>query len=254
MCSDPDSRPPIDPNPAAEVSGEHVRLVAADGNELTAYRADAADATGAGMVVLPDYYGLTPFYEALALRFAEHGVDAIAVDYYGRTASAPPRDREFDHVAHAGRTSWAGLRADVSAAAAALRTERGVSRLFSVGFCFGGRTSFLLGTVPELEMAGVIGFYGWPVGSFANDTPAPTSVAERIEVPLLGIFGGADTKITAADVREFESSLRRARAPHRVITYDGAPHSFFDRKQAGHDAAARAAWQEVRAFIGAAAT
>ncbi|GAG80829.1 unnamed protein product, partial [marine sediment metagenome] len=78
----------------------------------------------------------------------------------------------FDHLSHMKRTTWAGLRSDAEAAAAELRTRRGVTSLFSIGFCSGGRLSFLLGTVPGLDMSGVIGFYGWPVGPFANDTPA----------------------------------------------------------------------------------
>lgn len=251
MCSDPDSKPPIAPGSAADATGTRTRLLASDGSELAAYRADAAAPGGAGIIVLPDYYGLTPFYEELALRLAEAGVDAIVIDYYGRTAEPPPRDSSFDHVAHAERTTWSDLQADAHAAAEHLRSERHVESLFSIGFCFGGRTSFLLGTLPDLGLSGVIGFYGWPVGSFANDSPAPAQVSDRLVSPLLGIFGGADPKITPADVSAFETALGNAPVAHRVVSYEGAPHSFFDRKQAGHADAAAAAWAEVRTFIDA---
>jgi len=251
MCSDPNSRPPIQPDPDAGATSSHLRLVAADGNTVSAFRADSPGTAGDGVIVLPDYYGLTPFYEALAMRFAEAGVDALAIDYYGRTALPPPRDAGFDHVAHSGRTTWAGLQADIAAAAEELRVQRGVTRLFSIGFCFGGRTSFLLGTLPELEMSGVIGFYGWPVGDFANDSPAPADVTEQLVSPLLGIFGAADPKIGLDDVSAFETALERAPVDHRVLSYAGAPHSFFDRQQADHRDAAEAAWAEVLAFIGA---
>jgi carboxymethylenebutenolidase len=249
VCSDPDSKPPIEPGSVRGDPGRHIDLFTAHGDHVAAFRADAMSPTGTGIIVLPDYYGLTPFYKELALRFAEIGVDAVAIDYYGRTAEPPPRDASFDHVAHAQRTTWAGLRADAAAAAAELRTAGHVDTLLSIGFCFGGRTSFLLGTVPELALSGVIGFYGWPVGNLANDTPAPADVADQLRVPLLGIFGGADPKIAAEDVRTFERSLTEAAAEYRIISYQGAPHSFFDRRQAAHIGAATEAWREVRDFI-----
>ncbi len=138
MCSDPNSRPPIPPGPLSGASGRHTRLTSADGNAFSAFLADAPETAGTAVIILPDYYGLTPFYEALSLRFAEAGVLALAIDYYGRTAPPPPRGAGFDHLRHAQQTTWAGLQADVTAAAEMLRSEHGVERLFSVGFCFGG--------------------------------------------------------------------------------------------------------------------
>ena len=251
MCSDPDGRPPLEPVPGAGATGHHAVLEAADGAHLSVYRAEPAVPSGVGIVVLPDYHGLTPFYEALALRFAEVGVEAVAIDYYARTAPPPPRGPEFDHVAHSRRTTWAGLQADAAAATDQLRRERSVERTYSIGFCFGGRTSFLLGTLPELELDGVIGFYGWPVGAFANDSPAPAEVTSRLGCPVLAVFGGADTKIGPSDVAAFEAALSRSPVAHRVISYEGAPHSFFDRAQTEHAAAAASAWEEVLAFVGA---
>ncbi len=249
MCSDPESKPPIAPAVAAVADGRNVGLVAGDGDRFSAYEANAGESSGVGIIVLPDYHGLTGFYQELALRFAEAGIDALAIDYYGRTAEPPPRDRSFDHRTHATRTSWAGLQADVTAAAAHLRLRRHVKSLFSVGFCFGGRVSFLLATVPALSMTGVIGFYGWPVGRFLNDTPAPAAVASKMAAPVLAIFGGADEKIPAHDVETFRRALAGASVEHELHAYEGAPHSFFDHAQPDHAEAAADAWDRVRRFI-----
>jgi carboxymethylenebutenolidase len=249
MCSDPDSHPPIEPAGHGSASGHDIGLIVGDGSRCTAYQADAARPTGVGMIVLPDYNGLTGFYRELALRFAEDGIDAVAIDYYDRTAGPQPRDASFDPRAHARQTKWANLQADVMAAAAHLRMRRHVEQLFSIGFCFGGRVSFLLGSLPELRMAGVIGFYGWPVGPFLNDTPAPVTLAGKLEAPVLGIFGGADEKIPATDVEAFRQALAAASVEHDIRTYEDAPHSFFDRKQADHAEAATDAWAAVRSFI-----
>jgi carboxymethylenebutenolidase len=249
MCVDHDSRPPITPIAGAAVDGTPVELTAADGNRFAAFRADASSPNGAGMIVIPDVRGLAPYYEELALRFAEGGVDAIAIDPYGRTAGAQRRDEGFDHKPHAPRTTWAGLRADAVAAGEHLRGVRGAGPLFSIGFCMGGRTSFLLATVPELALAGAIGFYGWPVGPWRNDSPAPIDVASSMSAPILGIFGGDDQGIPPDQVAAFRSALEAAGVEHRIMVMQGAPHSFFDRKQDTFAAASREAWDAVRAFV-----
>jgi carboxymethylenebutenolidase len=249
MCFDADAHPPIAPIAGGALDGAVETLTAADGNRFTAFRARAAEPTGAGIVVLPDVRGLFDYYEELALRFAEHGVDAIALDYFGRTAGLGERDGTFEYMPHIAQTTWAGLSADIRAAAAALRSDTDrVRSIFTIGFCFGGRNSFLASTL-GLELAGVIGFYGWPTGASRNDSPAPVDVADRMTSPVLGIFGGADQGITADVVATFETALTTAGVEHRLISYPGAPHSFFDRAAAEHAEASEAAWRETLGFI-----
>jgi len=249
MCFDHDSRPPIAPIQGGALDATEITLDAADGNRFAAYLARAAEPGGAGMVVLPDVRGLHTYYRELALRFAEHGVDAIAIDWFGRTAGMGDRGPDFDWATHVPQCTYEGLRADVSAAVAYLRATTGVERTFTVGFCMGGRVSFLANGF-GLGLAGVIGFYGWPVGPARNGTPAPAEVAGTFEAPVLAIFGGADEGIGADAVDAFDGALAAARVDHRVVTYPGAPHSFFDRKQEAFAEASAAAWDEVLRFVG----
>ena len=86
MCFDPDSLPPIAPIAGAAVTHEDLVLQASDGNRFAAFDAVPERPTGAGVVILPDVRGLYRFYEELALRFAERGYLAVAIDYFGRTA------------------------------------------------------------------------------------------------------------------------------------------------------------------------
>ena len=249
MCFDIDAHPPIPAITGGALDGVLDTLTAGDGNRLSVYRAKAAEPSGAGMIVLPDVRGLFPYYEELALRFAEHGVDAIAVDYFGRSAGVGERDGEFDYMPHVAQTTWAGLSADIRAAATALRAEpERVRSVFTVGFCFGGRMSFLASTL-GLGLAGVVGFYGWPIGTSRNDSPAPAEVADRIECPVLGLFGGADQGISREAVEAFERALRAAGVEHRILTYEGAPHSFFDRKHEEFAETSAAAWDETMRFV-----
>src|SRR5436190_8129153 len=125
MCHDFDSRPPVAPLAGAAVEHSDLVLEPTDGNRFAAFEARPADPSGAGIIILPDVRGLHRFYEELALRFAEAGVDAIAVDYFGRTADTEHRDAEFDHQAHMAQVQPETLFQDVDAAAAHLRSAKG---------------------------------------------------------------------------------------------------------------------------------
>jgi carboxymethylenebutenolidase len=249
MCFDLDSLPPIEALAGASVEHTARTLHAADGNTFSAFHAWPAEGTAKAIVILPDVRGLHHYYEELALRFAEIGVEAVAIDYFGRTAGTGGRGDDFDYGPHVAQTTWAGLSADIGAAAAYLRSEgHGASALFSAGFCMGGRTAFLSATL-GLGMAGVIGFYGFPGGAARNDTPAPIDVIGKFECPVLGIFGGADTAIPITMIQQFRDALTSAGIEHDVIVEPDAPHSFFDRKAADYQKQSEDAWTRVQAFI-----
>jgi carboxymethylenebutenolidase len=250
MCFDLDSRPPILPIAGGALDQADVTLESADGNRFRAFRARAATPIGAGMLVLPDVRGLHPYYEELALRLAENGIDAIAIDYFGRTAGLGPRGDGFEHMPHVAQVTFAGLRADVGAAAESLRLhdEGRVRSLFAVGFCFGGRIAFLTSTL-GLGLAGSIGFYGVPVGPGRIDIPAPVDVTGRMANPILGLFGGSDAAIPPEAIVAFDAALNTSGVEHRFVTYDGAPHSFFDKKAAEFASASSQAWEETLTFV-----
>ena len=251
MCFDHDSHPPIPPIAGGALDSSLVTLKAADGNELSAFLARAAEPSGAGIVILPDVRGLHAYYEELALRFAERGIDAIAFDWFGRTAGLGRREEGFDYMPEVTATTWAGQSADIAAATAHLRSiERAPTDIFTVGFCFGGRLSFLAATL-GLGLAGVIGFYGNPVGPGRGGSPEPVASADRIESPVLGLFGGADQGIPPEAIASFDAALQVGGIDQRLVIYPGAPHSFFDRKAAEYADASEQAWAEILGFIDA---
>jgi carboxymethylenebutenolidase len=216
-----------------------------------AYEARASAPTGAGMIVIPDVRGLHAYYKELADRFAEVGVNAVAIDFFARTAPSDDRGDGFDFMAHVPQTKPETLDADIAAAAAYLRSREGgqVRSLFSVGFCFGGALSYLQ-AASGLAYAGVIGFYGWPLGLRRwPERPKPIDAVARYTCPVLSIFGGADEGIPQSAVEEFDAACRTARVKHDFTVYPGAPHSFFDRKQADFAEASADAWRRVQAFV-----
>src|SRR3989475_11688750 len=163
MCHSDDSRPPLPPISGAAADHGDTVLMASDGTRFGAYFARASNPAGAGMVVMPDVRGLHEFYKELAVRFAEAGIDAVAIDYFGRTAGIGDRSEAFEYMPHVEKTTQETIAADVSAAIAQLGTKDGVGvkSVFSVGFCFGGSSSWNQSALqPRLDRP--IGFYGQP--------------------------------------------------------------------------------------------
>ena len=245
MCFDLDSSPPIEPIEGGAVDHRDLELESADGNRFAAFAALPEEPSDTGVVVLPDVRGLYRFYEELALRFAERGVAAIAFDYFGRTAGVGKRGEDFDYPQHMQLGKPEHVQTDLRAAAEWLG-EQGVSSLFTVGFCFGGRNSWLAAASGH-GLKGAVGFYGSP--GTRNGTPGPTDRAAEIEAPILALQAGDDQNITAELNEAFDQALTEAGVEHEVVTYPGAPHSFFDRKQEEFADASEDAWNRTLAFI-----
>ena len=252
MCFDQDSRPPISPIAGGALDSGEVLLTSPDGATFRAYGARPAEPTGAAILILPDVRGLHPFFEELALRFAEHGIAALAIDYFCRTAGTGARGSDFDYQPHVAAARWEDISADIRAGMEHLRSDAmgSPASTFATGFCMGGRLASVSATL-GLGLAGAISFYGWPTGESRNGTPAPADLAEQIECPILAIYGGADQGI-GPEVREaYDAALTAAGVEHRTLVFEGAPHSFFDRKAAEFADASAAAWNETLGFISA---
>lgn len=251
MCHDTDARPPLPPIRGGAVDAREVVLTSADGTRFAAYAAVAAQAGGPGIVILPDVRGLHPFYEDLSNRLAEAGVHALALDLYARTAGPGRRGADFEYMPHVDRAEHATIAADVRAGADAIRTAGfgGAERVYTMGFCFGGRASFAQ-AASGIGLAGVIGFYGSVAGPGRAGIPAPIDLVPSFQCPVLGLFGGADEGIPAHSIAAFDEALGASGIEHRLISYAGAPHSFFDRTAAEHAEAATDAWRQVFEFVG----
>jgi carboxymethylenebutenolidase len=250
MCYDDNARPPLPPIAGGATQGDDLVLTAEDGNRFAAYLATPVGQAHARVLILPDVRGLHYFYKELAERFAEQGVTALALDYFGRTAGLTARDDSFEYMPHVQQMRFDSFQQDVRAALARLGETETVSRpTFTVGFCMGGTLSFMTGT-QDLDLAGVIGFYAGMSRDFGSGGTL-LDRASQIKYPVLALFGGADAGIPAEQVERFDRELDIAGVEHRVITYRGAPHSFFDRRAADFAEASADAWTQVLDFIAA---
>jgi len=244
MCFAPDATPPPLPSGRDPLPGADLTVTSADGSPVLAYRAQPSEPNGRGVVILPDIRGLYPFYKSLAGAFAAEGFDAIAVDYFARTAEDANRTGDFDPWPHVRATEVRTVREDIAAAKAVL----GAGQTYAVGFCFGGAHSFCL-PATDLGFAGAVGFYGKPYNEGASELSA-IEMTDRMSAPVLGLFGGGDSSIPGDIIAAFDAELSASGVEHELHTYPRAPHSFFDRSSAEWDDACQDAWHRMLAFMG----
>jgi len=251
MCYDNQARPPEPPGVGGGGGGlgEDLTLTAADGNRFMAYVAHADRPQGAQVLIYPDIRGLHQFYKELALRFAEAGITSLAMDYFGRTAGLTARDDSFDFQPHVAAMTLPTFYADVNASVARLRTlAPGPQPIFTVGFCMGGALS-LYSSTADLGLAGVIGFYAGMRRVWDEQKGPLPDAARHAKVPVLGLFGGDDPGIPHEQISALDEILDQAGVSHAIHIYDGAPHSFFDRRYAAWKDACDDAWARIFQFI-----
>lgn len=239
MCHSNDSRPPAPPQPGPVAEHGPITLTSADGSRLAAHVALPEGPARGRMIVLPDVRGLHPYYRDLAVRFAEAGFATVAIDWYGRTTEDDERAEDFDFPPHLAKVDPANVAADVSVAMAYLADRGALGPAFTVGFCFGGSQSWRL-SAGDVDLAGVIGFYGRP--ALVND------VVPAMHRPTLLLIAGSDAATPAAEFAAFTEKLAAAGAPYEAHTYAGAPHSFFDRSFSQWAEACADAWRRILDF------
>ena len=118
--------------------------------------------------------------------------------------------------------------------------------MFTVGFCFGGRASWVAAASGH-GLAGAVGFYGGPTRERGGAEPGRARRPDRVPDPRAA--GGRRPNITAEDNAAFDEALTAAGVEHEIVAYEGAPHSFFDRKQEEFQADSDDAWRRTLEFI-----
>ena len=247
MCYDDKAVPPTPPGASGEATGEDLVLTSADGTRFAAYLASPAQeiAGGAQIVIYPDIRGLHQFYKDLALRFAELGIRAIAMDFFARTAGLTSRKDDFDFKVHVPQMTMQNVLLDTQACFAALNPDKPT---FLLGFCLGGSLA-ILSSGYDLPLTGTIGFYTGLSRQFPGTSGTVLEESVKMRTPFLGLYGGADQGIPASDLQVLETNLTGAGIDHQIVVYEGATHSFFDRNAATYAEASNDAWIKIQTFI-----
>lgn len=211
----------------------------------------------AGVVVLPEVFGINAWVRSVADRLAAAGYAALAVPLFARTA--PELELGYDEASlqlgrsHKERTEAVTLLADVEQAAEWLaeRIPDPAAPVGCVGFCFGGHVAMLAATLPRI--AATCDFYGAGVAGARPGGGAPTlSELSRIQGRLYCFCGEADPLIPEGDVRAIERALAAAPEPgrHRLIRVPGAGHGYLcEARRDFHPEAAAQGWRTMLALF-----
>ncbi len=249
MCYDDQAQVPLPPGAKGAAKGEDLVLTSSDNNQFAAYLATPETTSGAYIVIYPDVRGLHRFYKDLAIRFAEVGITAIAIDYFGRTAGLTSRDEPFEFWPHVQQLNFNSFILDVHAAVDYLRAKFGAQIApYVIGFCMGGSFTLMTGTEESFGFAGLVPFYAGLAREFGGHGTVLDN-AGKVKYPVLGLFGGADQGIPEEQVKQLDANLDESGVSHNIVLYPGAPHSFFDRRAEEFADASQNAWERILTFV-----
>ncbi len=229
-----------------------VTLATPDG-PMDCYEAVPDGGSATGVVVVQEAFGVNEHIEDVCRRVAEAGHHAVAPHLFHRAGGGTAPYDDFAKVLplFEGLTDD-GILMDVDAAVAHLDAA-GIAPGATgvVGFCMGGRVSFL--TAAERALGAAVGFYGGGIvtGRFPQ-FPTLVDRATRLRTPWLGLFGDEDASIPVDDVEALRDALAGAPVPTEIVRYPGAEHGFHCDVRASYDAGAAAdGWARTLAWFAA---
>lgn len=227
-----------------------VVLETADG-AMEVYEAAPAGEPRGAVIVVQEAFGVNEHIQDVTRRFAAAGYLAVAPAFFHRAGGGTAPYDDFSQVMPLFEgISDDGILVDVDATVAHLeRNGFTRSRIGIVGFCFGGRVTFL--TAARRKLGAAVGFYGGGiVSSSPLGLPALIGEAAELQTPWLGLFGDLDKGIPVDDVEVLRSALDDAEAVADIVRYADAEHGFHcDARAAYHEASAADAWRRTLEWL-----
>ena len=223
-------------------------LAVGDGSSMHAFVARPTDkGSFPGVLLFQEAFGVNAHIRDVAQRIALEGYVVIAPELFHRSA-APGFEVPYDAfpsvMPHLQALTEKGLSDDIRASYEWLRDSSHVApdRIGSIGFCMGGRVSFLANSIVGLRAA--VSFYG---GSIA---PALLPRAAHLHAPMLFFWGGLDKHIPQEQIRSVIDAVKAAGKPYINVEISDADHGFFcDARPTYNPIAAREAWSLTMSFF-----
>lgn len=240
------------PGQTESIRTERIMLAVSDGTTMPAYVArPASQEPGPGMLVFQEAFGVNAHIRDVAERFAREGYTAIAPVLFHRTdPDFEGSYTDFSRVMPQMQAlTDAGLSADVQAAYNWLVADDGgqANGVGSIGYCMGGRVSFLADALLPLNAS--VSYYG---GGIAPGGRFPDLLARvpDLHAPILLVWGGKDAHIPPEQTRAIEDALCAAGKPYAQITFSQADHGFFCDARANYEPiSAQQSWALTLAFF-----
>lgn len=215
---------------------------------------DAGDEPRGAVVVIQEAFGVNEHIQDVTRRFAAEGYHAVAPHLFHRAGGGTVPYGDFAKVLPFYQDlDDSKVLMDVDAALGYLRTSGPWTdrQIGIVGFCFGGRVTFLVAVRRALG-AGV-GFYGGGIVTARfPQFPALVDEAAGLQTPWLGLFGDLDQSIPVDDVERLRTELdeKAASVDHAVVRYPHAGHGFHcNARDSYHRESAVDGWQRTLAWF-----
>lgn len=233
--------------PARNLSAEDTILRVSDGSSMNAYVSRPNDSSShPGIIVLQEAFGVNSHIRTMCDRFAAEGYVAIAPELFHRTA--PGFEGSYTDFAavmpHMQAMTNEGATADLRASFEWLQSQKNVQQdhIFSVGYCMGGRMSFLANA--RLPLRAAASFYG---GGIA---PSLLDRASQLHGPMLFCWGGLDKHIPPEQRQAVTDALRKAGKSYVNVEFSDADHGFnCDERASYQPRAARQSWTLLLEFL-----
>ena len=233
-----------------DVSSSTVQLNTSDG-KMDAYVAQPKDGGNyPGIVVIQEAFGVNDHIKKVTDRIAAEGYVAIAPDMFHRESERLiPYSDMGKAIATMQRVQDPKAMEDVGAALAHLKAQSNVKAgsLGVIGFCMGGRLTYLTAAHHAGDIKAAVPYYG---GAITMGKPSPLSRTGEIKCPMYLFFGGKDQLIPMDQVEQIKAELTSKKVAFEMKTYPDAGHGFFCDDRGGYnEAAAKDAWEKTKSFF-----
>jgi carboxymethylenebutenolidase len=237
------------------IRAETIHLSGHGGDELEAYFAQPlGEGPYGGLVVIHHMPGYDEATREITRRFADHGYFALCPNLYSREGLGTDPAVAAARVREKGGVPDEQLVGDVEGAVRYLRSlGRSNKKAGTIGYCSGGRQSFLAACSLALDAA--VDCYGAfivqePPAALGLHVRPIVHLAPSLSCPLLGLFGAEDEHPSPEETAALARALERAGKVFEFHTFEDAGHAFFatDRPMYRPEAANRA-WPIVWDFL-----
>jgi carboxymethylenebutenolidase len=235
-----------------EIQSSMIQYPSQDGTQITAYTSRPATAGRyPGVIVIMEAFGLIDHIKDVARRFAEQGYVALAPDMYTREGSPDPGSMDSVLKTMFSVPDTQAV-ADLEGAITYLkRAPESNGKVGAIGFCSGGRYTFILGCKsPNLDAA-VDSAGGFIIQEqLTPQRPvSPIDMIPTLSCPLLGLFGEEDPNPSPAHAARMQEELDKHHKTYEFRMYRHAGHAFFaDYRPSYRAAAAQDMWYTVLMF------
>jgi carboxymethylenebutenolidase len=232
-----------------------VEIQTAD-RRIPAYLArPAAAGRHAAVLVYSEVFGVHEWVKDVCRRLAHAGYVALAPDFFVRHGD-PSKLADIDAVLKiVAQASDQQVTSDTAAALKFLKAQpfADTGRLGVTGFCWGGGKTWLAAERFAEPKAAVAWYGPLKPNPRLPPTPAPLQLVKALHAPVLGLYGGKDQGIPAADIEEMRAALKAAgKTGSEIVVYPQAQHGFLADYRPSYDAAAsQDGWKRMLAFFAA---